>query len=69
MVRSEAHSLGAEDPSDYALLVIDSWLNRSNDETAKRNYHGHLYASIFGLGEIIADHCARPKGCSMDVAA
>jgi hypothetical protein len=30
---TEVHRLGAEDPAAYALHVIDSWLNRSNDET------------------------------------
>jgi hypothetical protein len=35
----------------------------------KRNHHGHLYASIFGFGKIVADHCARPKSCSMAVVA
>jgi hypothetical protein len=30
---TEAHRLGAENPAASALHVIDSWLNRSNDET------------------------------------
>jgi hypothetical protein len=30
---TEARRLGAESPAAYALHVIDSWLNRSNDET------------------------------------
>jgi hypothetical protein len=33
------------------------------------NNHGHLYTSIFGLGWILADLCARAKGCSMAVSA
>jgi hypothetical protein len=60
---TEAHRLGAEDPAAYALHVIDSWLNRSNDETGT---HQHLprtpITSIFGLVWIFSRPLRQTKG-------
>jgi hypothetical protein len=55
-VETEAHRLGAEDPSDYALHVVDSRLNRNNNEagTQENLRRGPYTRSIFRLGQIFS---------------
>jgi hypothetical protein len=68
---TEAHSsLGAEVPADYALHVIHSWLNRSDNETGTQEKPPRTPLPVdLRFGRIVADHRARSKGCSIAVAA